>query len=137
MTPTPTPSGEAGFSVVEAMVASLVLAVGLVGLAQLLAVATRMHSDARQATTATLFAQTKIDELMKLNMSLASATMVGGSLTADVADHFDSPQAGLTRRWLIANGPVANTRYVTVRVDNKGGRLYGGREQVTTVLRQW
>lgn len=131
------PLGEAGFSLVETMVASLVLTVGLVGMAQLLAVSTIMHSDARQATTVTLLAQSKLDELMRLNLT-AAAVAPGGSLDADVADHFDAPQAGITRRWLVVdNTPIAGTRLLTVRVQNMGGRVYGRQQDVTTVIRQW
>jgi hypothetical protein len=131
------PRGEGGFSLVETMVASLVLVVGLVGMAQLLAVATVMHSDARQATTATLLAQSKIDVLMRLNFA-AAAVLPGGNLNANVANHFDNPQQGITRRWLVvANTPVAGTRLLTVRVENLGGRVYGRRHELTTVIRQW
>ena len=129
--------GEAGFSLVEAMIASLVLTVGLVGLLQLLTITTVMHSDARQATTATLLAQSKLDDLMKLNLATAPAIQVGGSISADVTNYFDAPQAGVTRRWVVAAGPVANTRLVTVKVRNKGGRVYGREQQLTTIIRQW
>jgi Tfp pilus assembly protein PilV len=129
--------GEAGFSLVETMVASLVLTVGLVGLLQLLAVATVMHSDARQATTATLLAQAKIDELMKKNLTTAASVQVGGDLSANVANYFDTPEDGITRRWVVAAGPVANTRLLTVKVENKGGRVYGREQQLTTIIRQW
>jgi type II secretory pathway pseudopilin PulG len=129
--------GEAGFSLVEAMVASLVLTVGLVGLLQLLAVATVMHSDARQATSATLLAQSKIDELMKLNLATAPAVQEGGSISANEANYFDTPEDGVTRRWLVEPGPVGNTRLLTVKVINKGGRVYGREQQLTTIIRQW
>jgi competence protein ComGC len=129
--------GEAGFSLVETMIASLVLTVGLVGLLQLLAVATVMHSDARQATTATLLAQAKIDELMKKNLSTSAAVQEGGSISANVANYFDTPEDGITRRWLVAPGPVTGTRLLTVKVENKGGRVYGREQQLTTIIRQW
>ena len=129
--------GEAGFSLVETMIASLVLTVGLVGLLQLLAVATVMHSDARQATTATLLAQAKIDELMKKNLSTSAAVQEGGSISANVANYLDTPEDGITRRWLVAPGPVTGTRLLTVKVENKGGRVYGREQQLTTIIRQW
>ena len=129
--------GEAGFSLVETMIASLVLTVGLVGLLQLLAVATVMHSDARHATTATLLAQAKIDELMKKNLSTSAAVQEGGSISANVANYFDTPEDGITRRWLVAPGPVTGTRLLTVKVENKGGRVYGREQQLTTIIRQW
>ena len=129
--------GEAGFSLVETMVASLVLTIGLVGLAQLLAVATIMHSDARQATTGTILAQAKLDELMKVDFSLSSTVALGGSVASNMAPYFDQPETHIDRRWSVANGPVAGTRLLTVTVENKGGRLYGRSQTLTTVIRDW
>jgi Tfp pilus assembly protein PilV len=138
MARSPRARSDAGFSLVEAMVASLVLTIGLVGLGQLLAVATVMHSDARQATTSTTLAQQKIDELTKsatLSASLSSVQL--GSLASNMAPYFDEPANGVTRRWQINDGPVADTWILQVKVINKGGRLYGGNETLTTVIRQW
>jgi len=128
---------ESGFSLVETMVASLVLTIGLVGLAQLLAVATIMHSDARQATTGTVLAQAKIDELMKLDFDTSPAVQLGGSISSNMANFSDSPEPGIDRRWQVTNGPVAGTRLLQVNIDNKGGRLYGGSQTLTTVIREW
>jgi hypothetical protein len=129
--------GEAGFSLVETMVASVVLTIGLVGLAQLLAVATIMHSDARQATTGTVLAQAKMDQLMKLDFSLNPTVALGGSIASNMAPYFDQPQPGIDRRWRVTDGPVAGTRLLEVTVENKGGRLYGGRQTLTTIIRDW
>lgn len=128
---------EAGFSLVETMVASLVLTIGLVGLAQLLAVATIMHSDARQATTGTVLAQAKLDELMKLDFAASPAIQLGGSISSSMVNFSDTPEPGIDRRWLVTNGPVAGTRMLQVTVANRGGRLYGGTQTLTTVIRQW
>ena len=131
-----TPRGEAGFSLVETMVASLVLTIGLVGLAQLLAVATVMHSDARQATTSTVLAQAKMDELMKSGtLSLSSVQL--GSIASNMGGFYDEPEPGITRRWQVNDGPVDNTWILQVTVENKGGRMYGGTETLTTVIREW
>jgi Tfp pilus assembly protein PilV len=131
-----TPRGEAGFSLVETMVASLVLTIGLVGLGQLLAVATVMHSDARQATASTVLAQAKMDELMKSNgLSLSSNQL--GSIASNMDGFYDEPELGITRRWQVNDGPVDNTWILQVTVENKGGRMYGGTETLTTVIREW
>ena len=133
-----TAHSEAGFSLVEAMVASLVLTIGLVGLGQLLAVATVMHSDARQATTSTTLAQQKLDELMKSSTLAASLSSVQlGSLASNMAPYFDQPADGVTRRWQINDGPVDDTWILQVKVVNKGSHMYGGNETLTTVIRQW
>jgi hypothetical protein len=131
-----TPRSEAGFSLVETMVASLVLTVGLVGLGQLLAVATVMHSDARQATASTVLAQAKMDELMKSGtLSLSSVQL--GSIASNMGGFYDEPEPGITRRWQVNDGPVDNTWILQVTVENKGGRMYGGTETLTTVIREW
>ena len=137
MDPQQEPRGEAGFSLVETMIASLVLTIGLVGMAQLLAVATIMHSDARQATTGTVLAQAKIDELMKLDFDTSVAIQIGGSISSNMANYYDSPESSISRRWMVTAGPVANTRTLQVWVDNKGGRMYGGSQTLTTVIREW
>jgi hypothetical protein len=128
--------GESGFSLIETMVASLVLTIGLIGLAQLLAVATVMHSDARHATTDTVLAQAKLDELMK-DTSLSLSSVQVGSLASNMAPYYDEPEPGITRRWQINEGPVDDTWILQVTVENKGGRMYGGSQTLTTVIRQW
>ena len=135
MTGTQGARGEAGFSLVETMVASLVLTVGLVGLAQLLAVATVMHSDARQATAGTMLAQAKVDELMKADLSLSSVQL--GSIASNMAPYFDEPEPGISRRWQFNLGPVTGTWTLQVTVENAGGRLYGKSETLTTIIRDW
>jgi hypothetical protein len=130
------PKSEAGFSLVETMVASLVLTVGLVGLGQLLAVATVMHSDARQATSSTVLAQAKMDELMKSG-TLSPSSVQLGSIASNMGGFYDEPEPGITRRWQVNDGPVDNTWILQVMVENKGGRLYGGTETLTTVIREW
>lgn len=133
-------SNESGFSLVEVLVATLVLTIGVVSMVQLLAVTTVMHADAREASLATQQAQAKIDELMKLTFKTAPAVQIStnpNSLTTNVANYFDTPQAGVTRRWQVQAGPVANTRVVTVRVVNLRARQYGAQVDLTTIIRQW
>ena len=133
-------SSSRGASLIEVLIATLVLTIGLVAMAQLMGVSMLMHLNAREATTATQLAQAKVDELMKLNLATAPAvqiTPVGpDSLTTDVTNYFDSPQAAITRRWRIQPGPAANTRVLTVRVINARARR-GGQLDVSTIIRQW
>jgi prepilin-type N-terminal cleavage/methylation domain-containing protein len=131
-----TRGGEAGFSLIELMIASVVLTVGLVGMAELLAVSTVMHTNARLQTNSTYMAQTKFDELSKLTFATAPAIQVGGSLTANVANYNDTPVPDVTRRWLVVAGPTADTRIVTVRIITPGAKQFAQRD-LTTVIRQW
>ncbi len=132
-------TSEEGFSLVEVLVSTVVLTVGLVAMAQLLAISTKMHADAGEASRATQYAQTKIDELVKLNMGTAPAVQINAAdtLAANTANYFDTPMAGITRRWRVQAGPVANTRLLTVRVINIRSRQYGSSIDISTILRQW
>jgi prepilin-type N-terminal cleavage/methylation domain-containing protein len=129
--------GEAGFTLVEVIIATLVLTVGLVGMAQLLAVSTVMHLSARQTTDGTHLLQAKVEELAKLNFGTDPPVQIGGSLTANVANFNDAPAPGITRRWLVQAGPGGNPaiRRLTVRIINAGKRHQ--QADLTTVIRQW
>jgi prepilin-type N-terminal cleavage/methylation domain-containing protein len=137
------PRGDAGFTLVEVLVAVVVLTVGLVSLAQLLAVSVRMHQLSRNTEVATQLAEQKFEELMKLNFVTEAAVQVtpngADTLNTDVTDYFDLPEnAPFSRRWLVENGPVDRTRRVTVRVVPLQAGLMGYRTvQLTTIIRQW
>lgn len=136
-----TASSAAGFSLIEALIAMLVVTVGLVSMAQLMAVTTVSYADAREASIATQQAQSKIDELMKLNLNTDAPVQITpvspDSLTQNVTDYFDTPLMGVTRRWRVEAGPASGTRLVTVRVVNTGARQYGATIDLTTIIRQW
>ena len=114
----------------------LVLTLGLVAIASLLAVSATMHIGARESARSTRLAQDKIDELLKLTFSTNPKIAVGGSLESNDADHSDTPETGVTRRWLVANGPADDTRILTVRVVNEHSRQYRVTD-LTTIIRQW
>lgn len=130
---------DAGFTLVEVLISTLVLTIGLVAMAQLLAVSTVMHMDSRQASTASQLAQAKVEELMKLNLATAAAVQItaSDSLASNVTNYFDTPQPDVTRRWRVQAGPAAGTRLVTVRVINIRAKVYGSETDLTTILRQW
>jgi len=134
-------TSERGFTLIEAMIASVILTVGLVALAGLLAVTVRMHQLGRGSTTSYRLAQGKLEELMKLNFNSAASIQITGSdsLGANVANYFDAP-AGYTRRWLVQAGPGGNAslRLVTVRViPLVADRRTAAEARITTVLRSW
>jgi hypothetical protein len=115
-----------------------VLTVGLVGVAQLLTLSTRMHQVGRDSTEAVRLAQDKVEELMKMNFATSPAVQIGGDLAANAADHFDVPAAsGYTRRWQVAAGPNAHPRLRTVTVRLVPDLPIGTAYEVTTVIRSW
>ena len=133
---------ERGFSLPEVMIATLLLTVGLVGTAELLAVSLRMHQLAQVSTEATRHAQAKIDELMKANFSTTPAIQItkGDSLGTNVQNYFDAPATGYTRRWQVEAGPGANPqlRKLTVRViPALSDRRTATEVRLTSVVRSW
>src|SRR6187200_1547383 len=87
-------TSERGFTLIETIVAALILTTALVALAQLLAVSVRMHKLGRDSAQATRLAQDKFEELMKLNFATApalSTVSCANSLGANTANCFDAP----------------------------------------------
>jgi len=79
-----------------------------------MAITLRMQALSKNGTSAVRLAQSKIDELVNLGFTGATAglTAVGGSLTSNDAGYFDTPTSadgyvdalsgGVTRRWQIS-----------------------------------
>ncbi len=126
---------EGGFTLVEVLVCTFILTVGMVSIAGLLAVTLQAQQGARESARSMRLAQTKMDELMKLNFT-AAAISVGGNLDANVANHNETPVPGITLRWVVAAGPTDDTRVVTVRVTNMRAQQYR-RADLSTIIRQW
>jgi len=137
-------SDESGFTLVEATVAMMICTVGLVAMAELLAISLRMQQLGRNTTSAIRLAQGKVDELTTMVFGTDLAVGCGGSLIDDEPDHNDAPvdsdgnATGYKRRWLIEAGPDLdpNLRQVTVRVipevtDGRVATAYN----LTTVIR--
>jgi len=122
------------------MVAMVICTVGLMSMAQLMAITLRMQQLGRNSTSAVRMAQDKIDELTTQNFVTSLMISCGGSLTNDLANHFDNPN-GVTnykRRWIVTAGPDgSNTlRTVTVRVipDVKDRRV-SSQVDLTSIVR--
>ena len=131
---------ELGFTLVETLIASVILTVALVGLAQLMAVSARMHEIGRTSTQASRLAQDKFEELMKLNFGTAPAIQINGAntLDANTANYFDVPAgSGYTRRWRVQAGPGGNASLRTVTIRMVRDVRLGTDFEVTTVLRSW
>ena len=126
----------------EVLIASVILTVGLVGMAGLLAVTLRLHELARDSTEATRLAQAKVEDLMKADFGTVPSIQLtqANSLDSNVSNYFDQPAAGFTRRWQVDPGPGANPklRTVTVRVvTSAAGRAVVPEARLVTILRSW
>lgn len=125
-----------GFSLIEVLIATAILATSLVAVAQLFAVATKANTSSRTSTFATVLAQQKMEQLRELtwgvdqtngtlsdlttNLAVTPPTATGGpGLSASPARTLFEPTAGYVD-YLDGNGtwvgtgtrPVAGTVYI-------------------------
>lgn len=128
----------------------VILTIGLVSLAELLAVTMRLQQLGRNETSAVRLAEDLMDQLRSLSfgdpITAAGADpriAIGGSLTANVANYNDTVP-GYRRRWLVEAGPasaagaVPDLRQVTVRVipEVADGRVAATYELVS-IIHRW
>lgn len=130
-----------GFSLAEVLISMIIMMIGLVAVAQLLAVSVQTHLLGRRTSEASLLAAAKLEDLAKLNHTTAAAVQISpGSpdpLAGNVTNYFDQSN-GYTRRWRVTAGPAAGTRVVTVRVLPPANQQSWSKSvDVTTILRQW
>ena len=130
------PDADRGFTMVEVLVSMLILTIGMIAIAGLLAVTTQMAMGAREAARSTRLAQNKIDELMKLNFTTALAIAIGGDLTTNVDHYWETPLDGVTLRWAVTAGPTDDLRVLTLRVVNLRSEQYR-QTDLATIIRQW
>jgi type IV pilus assembly protein PilV len=127
---------QAGFSLVELLVAVVILAVGLLGLAELQITAMKTNAQSESILAAGSLAQRAIEEVVALNGSDPLFDM-DRSFTA-VGDPVSLPGAGtfIIQRSVDANYQgVPNLCLVTVRVESAGGvmTVLGMRKRLVTL----
>jgi Tfp pilus assembly protein PilV len=128
-------SGSEGFSLIEVLIAMVILMVGLLGVAMLMGVAIQNNMLSKNISDATNLAETKLEQLKKLKLRTAPEVQPGGSLTANQADHFVTV-TDQTTRWLVAAGP-GNTRDITVRVIPNTITRFNKSVEMRTIVRIW
>ena len=108
---------QGGFTIVEVLVAVVVLAIGVVALAGSSAMVTRMVGRGKTSTYAAQVAARRLEALRSLAASTATpctaAGFVNGSRVA--ADS----TGNVAESWVVQNGPTLSTRQVTVTVTYK------------------
>lgn len=127
--PTSTPWNRDGFTLVELMVAIMILAIVLVSMAAVMTGVANLQRQAESRLEMTAVAESKLENLR------ASATagtpdtvqlVAGGSLGSFLTNYSDSvvtPQGRFYyRQWLVASGP-GDVRDVTLRVTPKQAAL--------------
>lgn len=95
---------QAGFSVVEMLVATAIAATGLAGVAALIGHGAQLAGNARASAIGVNLAVAELERLRALPRTAAERAN-GGSLTANVTAHF-AVRGQTTLRWVIADGPA-------------------------------
>src|SRR4051812_16623544 len=94
----------AGFSLVEVLVATALLAVTVAGLAELFAISVKNNAAARYGTAAAVLAAQKIEQL-RVDPNLAPSP--GSTLQSDTEPYVDHV-GPYTRRWSIEPMPASS-----------------------------
>lgn len=118
----------AGFSLLECVIAIVIVAVGLLAVAALSAVAIQGENFAFSSTQATILASGKVEELK------VGTLTNGGSLTTNATGYSDTPNIYFFRRWQIADGP-AGTKEITVAVVPQAAADKVRTTQIKTLVR--
>jgi type II secretory pathway pseudopilin PulG len=118
-------SSEAGFSLIETMVATMLLATALVTTAQLLVIATRANMGAQRLTFAATLAQEKMEQLRGLSWGFDDLGLPITDLNTNLA--VDPPtQDGVGLQPSPANSLSANVGGYVDYLDRHGASLGGG-----------
>jgi len=129
-------TNERGFTLIEVLIAMVIMTIALVAMAELMAITLRIQMLGRNETASVRLVQSKIDQLVAVNFTNATVA-VGGSLSSDVTNYNDTPTPGYKRRWQIA-AIAGETRVrkltVTVIPDVKDNRTTRS-VQLTTIIR--
>jgi prepilin-type N-terminal cleavage/methylation domain-containing protein len=133
----------AGFTLVEVMMAIVMLSFGLLVMAGLMVSSTRVQQLSTTRSQMTLVAESKLEELRSYGQTAASDPLrvrlnVGGSVAGPVAGYADSAQAPggrwYYRRWQVVND-MAGMRRVNLRVVPQYDDKYVARQvQFTTLV---
>jgi hypothetical protein len=117
---------ERGFSLIETIVASGLLATAVVSLAQLFAVAVQTTSSARATTYASVLAAQKLEELRSLAWGFDEHGLPVTDLLSDLATDPVSSSGGSGLRTAPVSALRENTNGYVDYVDTAGRKLGGG-----------
>jgi prepilin-type N-terminal cleavage/methylation domain-containing protein len=133
----------AGFTLVELMMAIVMMSFGLLAMAGLMVSSTQVQQLSTTRSQMTLIAESKLEELRSYGQTAAADPLrarlnVGGSMAGPVAGYADSAQAPggrwYYRRWQIVDD-IAGIRRVNLRVVPRYDDKYVARQvQFTTLV---
>jgi len=145
MTPqtiSPRRNSEAGFTLIEALTATLILMFGLASIFNLMIVATTSNSVANRASAATMVASQELEVLRStpfstITLSAASGAPNGDTLENQTAGFFNITEVeGVGRfetRWFVQTLTTPNQLFLQVRTEPGGFRGRSARAEFTTI----
>jgi len=114
-----------GFSLIEVLVATGILTVGVTALAQLVSIAMRVNASARATTSAVLLAQAKMEQLRGLAWGVDASGTPVSDFTSDIAAVPNTSNGGVG---LTASPPDALSAMIAGYYDfaDSAGQALGG-----------
>jgi type II secretory pathway pseudopilin PulG len=130
---------EAGFSIVEVLVATAILASALVALAQLFAIAQASNGAARSSTLTMILAEQKLEQLRALQYTFDRVGLPVQDTTTDLAVYPPTASGGKGLSPHTDNTLQANTNGYVDYLDQYGRTLGGGTviPENTAFIRRW
>jgi type II secretory pathway pseudopilin PulG len=130
---------EAGFSIVEVLVATGILATALVALAQLFAIAQASNGAARSSTLTMILAEQKLEQLRALQYTFDRVGLPVQDTTTDLAVYPPAATGGKGLSPHTDNTLQANTNGYVDYLDHYGRTLGGGTviPENTAFIRRW
>jgi type II secretory pathway pseudopilin PulG len=119
-------SAEGGFSLIEVIVASGILATALIALGQLFAIATSSNVSSKSTTFATVLAEQKLEELRALSWGFDTSGLPVTDTTTDTASATDETTGGTGLTPSPDSALQENTDGYVDYVDRFGNKLGGG-----------
>jgi len=131
--------GAEGFSLIEVLVATTIVVVGIVGVAQLFALATHANLHAKQTTFAAVLGQQKMEQLRTLTFSFDALGLPVTDLTTDTAVIPEAADGGTGLTPSPAGALGRNLEGYCDFVDDNGHVLGGGTTPPsgTVYVRRW
>jgi type II secretory pathway pseudopilin PulG len=119
-------NGESGFSLVEVMVATGLLATALVSLAQMFVISTRSNIGSRNTTYASVLAEQKLEELRALAWGYDTQGLPLSDTTTDTSVFPETPTGGTGLSPSPGSALQSNTAGYVDYVDSFGNKLGTG-----------
>jgi prepilin-type N-terminal cleavage/methylation domain-containing protein len=124
---------EAGFTLVECVIAMVILMVGILAIEVLVVNGLGLQTLASNNSMANALAKAKIEELQARSSS-DPLRANGGSLASNVTNYSDTPTANFVRRWVISAG-ANGTQDVQVQISPSGSSSTFTTITVETLIR--